>query len=162
MVSTVDGRNPKANHRLDVWDLVNYGINYQPQTVQDFSHQRYDGCMYNITLNLKKRSKAFGHWYYNWWFDKWSYKTISVDIAPWFLVREQITYKHKNKNMTKQQNIGILWPPPKKTSGFLNIIRQVWICWFIGYMTGQPPPLTFHVFNEKWGFTYSHHHCLLT
>ena len=40
---SVDGRNPKANHRLDVQNLVNNGINWYTtyQLLQDFSHQQY-------------------------------------------------------------------------------------------------------------------------
>ena len=29
------------NHLLDVWKPINNGISYQPQLVQDFSHQQY-------------------------------------------------------------------------------------------------------------------------
>ena len=38
-------RNPKANHRLDVWNPVNNGMNYQPQPVQDFFHQPWDAYL---------------------------------------------------------------------------------------------------------------------
>ena len=38
-INTVDGRNPT----WDVGNLVNNGMNYQPQLVRDFFHQQYEG-----------------------------------------------------------------------------------------------------------------------
>ena len=40
----LDGRNPKANHRLDVQNPVNNGINYQPQLV----HQQVGSLPYTF------------------------------------------------------------------------------------------------------------------
>ncbi len=39
---TVDGWNPIPNHLGWCWNPINNGINYQPQLVQDFSHQQYE------------------------------------------------------------------------------------------------------------------------
>ena len=41
IIHTVDGSEILNNHLGWCWNPINNGINYQPQLVQDFSHQQY-------------------------------------------------------------------------------------------------------------------------
>ena len=43
-MDSVDGSEIRSNHLGCTKPLVNPGVNYQPELVQDFFHQKYDPC----------------------------------------------------------------------------------------------------------------------
>ena len=66
------------------WHLVNNGINYQPQLLQDFFHQQYPEHWPYWMRNFKK-TFTFGPWTLQLKKTHWcQWKTHPPDGVPWF------------------------------------------------------------------------------
>ena len=52
MWGTVDGINPAITTCDVKKHLVNHGIHYQPEVVQDFFHQQYENSLFGIQCLL--------------------------------------------------------------------------------------------------------------